>query len=54
MVYNLSKSLGGSFVSEFIVLVFYFYYFILFFSFTFISWRLMTLQYHSGSCHTLT
>ena len=25
-----------------------------FFSFIFISWRLTTLQYHSGSCHTLT
>ena len=26
----------------------------LFFSFIFISWRLITLQYCSGSCHTLT
>ena len=24
------------------------------FSFIFISWRLITLQYHSGFCHTLT
>ena len=29
-------------------------YFILFFSFIFISWRLITLQYCSGFCHTLT
>ena len=28
--------------------------FYLFFSFTFISWRLITLQYCSGFCHTLT
>ena len=27
---------------------------ILFFSFIFISWRLITLQYCSGFCHTLT
>ena len=26
----------------------------LFFSFIFISWRLITLQYYSGFCHTLT
>ena len=31
-----------------------FKYFILFFSFIFISWRLITLQYRSGFCHTLT
>ena len=32
----------------------YFYFFsILFFSFIFISWRLITLQYCSGFCHTL-
>ena len=28
-------------------------YFFLFFSFIFISWRLITLQYCSGFCHTL-
>ena len=28
--------------------------FILFFPFIFISWRLITLQYCSGFCHTLT
>ena len=33
---------------------FYFLFFILFFSFIFISWRLITLQYCSGFCHTLT
>ena len=27
---------------------------ILFFFFSFISWRLITLQYCSGFCHTLT
>ena len=34
--------------------IFYFYLFIyfLFFSFIFISWRLITLQYCSGFCHT--
>ena len=29
-------------------------YFIIFFPFMFISWRLITLQYCSGFCHTLT
>ena len=29
-------------------------FFFLFFSFIFISWRLITLQYFSGFCHTLT
>ena len=28
--------------------------FFFFFSFIFISWRLITLQYYSGFCHTLT
>ena len=28
--------------------------YLLFFSFIFISWRLITLQYCSGFCHTLT
>ena len=28
-------------------------YFLFFFSFIFISWRLITLQYFSGFCHTL-
>ena len=31
-----------------------FYVFPFFFSFIFISWRLITLQYCSGFCHTLT
>ena len=30
------------------------YHIIFFFSFIFISWRLITLQYCSGFCHTLT
>ena len=30
------------------------YAFSFFFSFIFISWRLITLQYCSGFCHTLT
>ena len=29
-------------------------FFFFFFSFIFISWRLITLQYCSGFCHTLT
>ena len=32
----------------------YYFIFIIFFSFIFISWRLITLQYCSGFCHTLT
>ena len=37
-------------------LFFYFFSFLFFFifSFIFISWRLITLQYWSGFCHTLT
>ena len=31
---------------------FYYYYFY-YFSFIYISWRLITLQYCSGFCHTL-
>ena len=34
--------------------VFFFCLFCLFFPFIFISWRLITLQYCSGFCHTLT
>ena len=33
---------------------FFLFYFIFIFSFIFISWRLITLQYCSGFCHTLT
>ena len=36
------------------LLFFYFILFFIFFSFIFISWRLITLQYCSGFCHTLT
>ena len=32
----------------------YYKYFLFFFPFIFISWRLITLQYCSGFCHTLT
>ena len=32
----------------------FFFYLLKFFSFVFISWRLITLQYCSGFCHTLT
>ena len=32
----------------------YFYFYFLIFPFIFISWRLITLQYCSGFCHTLT
>ena len=33
---------------------FFFFNLILFFPFIFIHWRLITLQYCSGFCHTLT
>ena len=36
------------------VFFFFFALFIYFFPFIFISWRLITLQYCSGFCHTLT
>ena len=32
----------------------FYWYFLFFFSFIFISWQLITLQYRSGPCHTLT
>ena len=32
----------------------YFIYLFIYFSFVFISWRVITLQYYSGFCHTLT
>ena len=32
----------------------FFSFFLFIFSFIFISWRLITLQYCSGFCHTLT
>ena len=32
----------------------FFLFVLFFFSFIFISWRLITLQYGSGFCHTLT
>ena len=37
---------------SYIYIFFFFTY--LFFPFIFISWRLITLQYCSGFCHTLT
>ena len=37
-----------------LLLYFFFIHFYYFFSFIFISWRLITLQYCSGFCHTLT
>ena len=43
------------FIKIFWMLIFiYFYIIIIIFSFIFISWRLITLQYCSGFCHTLT
>ena len=42
------------FCSEVSAKVFVFSFFFFFFSFIFISWRLITLQYCSGFCHTLT
>ena len=39
---------------DFIFLFFHLYLFFYFFPFIFIIWRLITLQYCSGFCHTLT
>ena len=39
---------------SFFFLIFIFLIFLYFFPFIFISWRLITLQYCSGFCHTLT
>ena len=39
---------------EKLFIIFFKFHFILFFPFIFISWRLITLQYYSGFCHTLT
>ena len=38
----------------FCLFVWFFFFFTLFFSLTYISWSLITLQYCSGFCHTLT
>ena len=38
----------------YLILFFLSFHFIYFFPFIFISWRLITLQYCSGFCHTLT
>ena len=35
-------------------IIFFRFYLFIYFSFIFISWRLITLQYCSGFCHTLT
>ena len=40
--------------TQFSALCFYLLFLFFFFSFIFISWRLITLQYCSGFCHTLT
>ena len=45
--FNLSQHSGSFSRSKF-------FFFFFFFSFVFISWRLITLQYCSGFCHTLT
>ena len=44
------QTFGEFFVVVVVVLVTIF----IFFPFIFISWRLITLQYFSGFCHTLT
>ena len=43
-----------NFTAEQSVLYFFLIFFIFSFSFIFISWRLINLQYCSGFCHTLT
>ena len=52
------KSMSPALAGEFFFIFFWFlvmtHFFFNFFSFIFISWRLITLQYRSGSCHTLT
>ena len=40
--------------STFFIFIFWGLFFIFYFAFIFISWRLITLQYCSGFCHTLT
>ena len=54
-VHGVAKSWTG--LSDFTFTFFFFHHFIFnfnFFPFIFISWRLITLQYCSGFCHTLT
>ena len=49
------EPMGKEMATHSSILFFFFYqFFILFFSFVFISWRLITLQYCRGFCHTLT
>ena len=55
--WNLLKlmSIESVMPSNLLILCFFlFFLFTYLFSFTFISWRLITLQYCSGLCHTLT
>ena len=42
------------FLFIYFLFIFILFYFFLFFPFIFISWRLITLQYCRGFCHTLT
>ena len=53
-----SRQIGGETMetmTDFIYLIFFkFFHFLIFFSFIFISWRLITPQYCSGFFHTLT
>ena len=51
---NLSAMWCLCFLFIFFFELFVFLFFPLIFSFIFISWRLITLQYCSGFCHTLT
>ena len=44
----------SEFLAELDTYLFIYFYFYIFFPFIFISWRLITLQYCSGFCHTLT
>ena len=53
---NVGNLISGSsaFSNFFFFISLYVFIFFLFFPFIFISWRLITLQYCSGFCHTLT
>ena len=53
---NIKIIVDGDYSQEFYFIYFIFLSFdsLVFFSFIFISWRLITLQYCIGFCHTLT
>ena len=51
---NGNHSSGNAHLFFFSTVEYYSVFYLFIFSFTFISWRLITLQYCSGFCHTLT